>query len=89
MTATFAPVREARRLWERSQPQMFFEVDDLSTRSAVEQLVAREPHQLQVAGSSPARALLPEVANGHSASSPFPAECPPAAPTNSNGSGGS
>ncbi len=28
-------------------------------RSAVEQLVARDPHKVEVAGSSPARALLP------------------------------
>lgn len=52
----FAPVREAHRLWLQTQPQMFLEVDDLTTHSGVEQLVAHQAHNLEVAGSRPAPA---------------------------------
>ena len=86
MSAVFEPVRLARAAWERTQPQMFFEVDDLTTRSAVEQLVAREPHKLEVAGSSPARALLPEASYPRGEAPAAGAESP-AVPINNNGSG--
>ncbi len=62
MTAVFEPVREARRLWLRTDDQLSLEVDDLTTsrRGAV---AARLAHNQEVAGSIPAGAI-PTNQNG-------------------------
>ncbi len=86
MTSVFEPARDAERKQRETFDVQQSLLDDppvlvRATRSAVEQLVAREPHKLEVAGSSPARALLPGATNGRSALPPFTAERPQAEPT--------
>ncbi len=76
----FQPVRQAHALWLTTQPQLLLDVDEITERSRVAQLVAREAHNLEVAGSSPAPAPLPEAPNpprdGASPSATPPAATP-------------